>query len=89
MAESLKETDNLKKKKNLTMIFCQKFFNLHMLDEFFNKYLLAFLKIITIRAMKLNVQTFCMAQKCLMLRTKPPIYADEWNISKDFIITCN
>ena len=41
-------------------------FHLHMLDEFLNKYLLAFLKIITVRAMKLNVQTppSCMAQKC-------------------------
>ena len=67
-----------------------------MLDEFLNKYLLTFLKTIKIRAMKLNVQApSCMAQKCIMLRTKRPIYADEWNIclewniSKDLIITCN
>ena len=60
-----------------------------MLDEFLNKYLLAFLKIITIRAMKLNIKTpSCMAQTCIMLRTKPPRYADEWHISKDLIITC-
>ena len=72
------------------MIFYKKKFHLHMLDEILNKYLFAFLKIIAIRAMKLNVQApSCMAQKCTMLRTKPPIYANEWNISKDLIIICN
>ena len=32
--------------------------------------------------MKLNVQTpSCMAQNCIMVRTKPLMYTQQWNIS--------
>ena len=52
-------------------------------------YSLTSLKIITIGAMKLNVQTpSCMAQNCIMVRTKPLIYTQQWNISYNPIITC-
>ena len=39
--------------------------------------------------MKLNVQTpCCITQKSVVLRTKPPMYNEEGNISYYLIITC-
>ena len=30
----------------------------------------------------------CMAQNCIMVRTKPPMYTQQWNISYNLLITC-